>query len=368
MADDTITLVSTSDTEDQVLEALTGKPPEAKAPETPAPPAETPAETPPPADDKAAGAETAETTETAEQKADRETREASEAGGRLAKRRVSIQSEIDELTRNKYNVRRDVEAEEARLGELRRQREDLETQVAKPDTKKPDAAAKPETTTETTDRPEPKVDAADDGGNAKYATYEDYLSDHAKWTKEQAEAATKRVIAETQQADRARIERESASRVANERVALYQQHLDEFKKTHADFDAVYEDAKDAAQGIRIALGPDAFRTIDGFTVFDAEDGPALTYHLLKNPDDVKAIALKPPAQQVIHLARLEERIRQGGAKAPGPPPLAAPATKAPEPIKPVGSSPTATTVSPDEESFRDYVTRREREIKARAGR
>lgn len=368
MADDTITLVSTSDTPEQVLEALTGKPPdakapEAKAPETPPPAEDKPSETPPAEPPPAAAAE-----ETPEQKSERETREASEAGSRLNKRRQSIQQEIDDLTRNKYSVRRDVEAEEARLAELRRERERLETEVGKPP-----SAAKPEGTGEpppSDERPEPKVDAVDDKGNAKYATYEEYLSDHAKWTREQVEAAAKRVIAETQKADRERIDRETANRAANEHVAKYQTKLDEFKKTHADFDAVYEDAKDAAQGIRIALGPDAFRTIDGYTVFDADDGPALTYYLLKNPDEVKAIAMKAPPQQVIHLARLEERLRQEGAKAapPGPPPAAAPATKAPEPIKPVGSSPTATTVSPDEESYQDYKARRERELRARSGR
>jgi hypothetical protein len=371
MADDTITLVSTSDTPDQVLEALTGKAPEATPPPATPPAAETPpeekpSETPPPAEDKAPEAEP-ETAETPEQKTDREAREASEAGSRLAKRRVSIQSEIDELTRNKYNVRRDVEAEEARLSELRRERERLEGEVAKPATAKPEGKGEPPPAAD--ERPEPKVDAVDDKGTAKYATYEEYLSDHAKWTREQAEAGAKRVIAEQQKADRERIERDSASRAVNERVAKYQHNLDEFKKTHADFDAVYEDAKEAAQAIRIALGPDAFTTIDGYTVFDAEDAPGLTYYLLKNPDEVKAIAMKAPPHQVIHLARLEERLRQEGAKAPGPSSHAAPVkTKAPEPIKPVGSSPTASTVSPDEESYQDFKARRERELRARAGR
>lgn len=358
MPDDTITLVSTTDTAEQVQEALTSKPAEKPADKS----AETPADEKPAdaaADDKPADAPPAN--ETPEQ---RDTREASEAGGRLAKRKKSIQDEIDDLTRNKHSVRRDVEAEEARLYDLRRQREGLEAAQPKP----PEPPAQAKTTTETTEgRAEPKLDAVDAEGNAKYATYEDYLSDHAVWTKEEAILAARKTLEDERNADRERIERESASRAVTERVAAYHANLETFKKTHADFDAVFEDAKDAVRDTLIALGPQALKVLDGYTVFDAEDGPALTYYLLKRPDELKAIALKAPQQQIVHLARLEERIRQGGAKKSGPSPSAASETKAPEPIKPVGSGPTATTVSSDEESFADYRARRERELRSKRG-
>lgn len=351
MPDDTITLVSTTDTAEQVEAALTNKPVETPVVEKPAtPPAEAAA---PPAE------------ETAEQKEERETREASEAGSRLAKRKKSIQDEIDELTRNKHNVRRDVEAEEARLYELRRQRQELEGAPPAPPKPDPKAATEPPSADE--EPPEPKLDAVDAEGNAKYATYEDYLSDHAKWTKAQAELAARRVLEADKQAERERIERDSTSRVVNERLAQYNADLEKFKTTHADFDAVFADAKDAVQDVLVAMGPNALRVIDGYTVFDAEDGPALTYYLLKRPDELKAIALKPPPQQLVHLARLEERIRGGAPKKTGPPPAATQQTQAPEPIRPVGSGPTATSVSPDDESYQDYRARRERELRARRG-
>jgi len=362
MADDTITLVSTSDTPEQVLEALTGRPSDAKKPTEPAaetPPAEPPKEPTEPAKEPAKeppAEPAAAAEETAEQKTERETREASEAGSRLNKRKQSIQAEIDELTGRKYNVRRDVEAEEARLGELKRQREELETKQPKP----PEAKA-----AEPAERPEPKVDAVGEDGTAKYATYEEFLSDHTKWGLEQSEAIIKRALAAKEQADRERIERETVSRAANEHLARYQSQLEEFKKTHADFDAAYDDAKDSAQALRIAMGPDVFHTIDGYTVFDAEDGPGLTYYLLKHPDELKAIASKPQPQQIIHLSRLEARIRPEVVQKPGPASPAAPETKAPEPIKPVGSGPTATTVPLDEESYQDFKARRERELRAR---
>jgi len=359
MADDTITLVSTTDSAEDVQAALTNKPAEKPAGDKPAEKATAPAETP--------EAESAE--ETPEQAEERESREeASAAAGTLAKRRAKIQASIDKDIQRKTNARLDAEAEEARLQELRRQRQELEaagTPAEREKTREAPAAAK-ETDAAPAGRPEPKLDAVDDKGNAKYATYEDYLSDHAVWSKEEAILAARQLIDQERHADRARIERESTDRVVNERLAAYNDKLEAFKKTHADFDAAFEDAKEAVQDALVALGPNALKVIDGYTVFDAENGPALAYHLLKKPDELKAIASLAPPQQLVALARLEERIRPAGAKRNGPS-AAVTETKAPEPIRPVGSGPTATTVSPDDESYQDYKARRARELRARQG-
>ena len=259
MPDDTITLISTTDTPEQVQEALTNKPAEKPAEtsgETPA--AETPAAETPPADAPPAD-------ETPEQREERETKEASEAGRKLgeraAKRKKSIQEEIDELTRSKYAARRDVEAEEARLQELRHQRQQLEPPPeAKREDRRPAAQAKTEGPEGTEGRSEPKLDAVDEQGNAKYATYEDYLSDHAVWTREEAILAARTVLEQEKAADRDRIERESTTRAVNERLAHYNNNLETFKKTHADFDAAFEDAKEAVQD---ALGGDRPPRLEG---------------------------------------------------------------------------------------------------------
>jgi hypothetical protein len=371
MPDDTITLVSTSDTPEQVQAALVGRPakPAAEAATTPAAtddkPADTPAADAKPATSEAAIEPDIPADETAEQK---ETREASEAGRALSKRAQKIQAEIDTLTGKKYNARQAVEVEEARLADIRRQIQELEAKGGKPaeTPATPPPAATP-TAPAVASRPEPKIDAVDDKGNAKYATYEDYLSDHAVWTKDEAILATRALIDQEKTAERERIEHDSANRAVSERLATYNSNLDAFKKTHADFDAAFEDAKDAVQETLVALGPQALKVIDGYTVFDAEDGPALTYYLLKRPDELKAIAMKAPHQQLLHLARLEERIRPAGATRKAGPSATTTATKAPEPIRPVDSGPTATTVPLDEEPYQDYRARRERELRARRG-
>ena len=356
MADDTITLVSTTDSPEDVQAALTGKPVETK-------PEEQPAEGETPPEEKPAGETPAETEGEGETPAEKQA--ASEAGRLLAKRKNKIQEQIDAEIRRKHEARLDAEAEEARLHDLRRQRQELEAAAPKPP-----VAAAAATTTEPNaplGRPEPKLDALDDKGEAKYATYEDYLSDHAVWSREEAMLAARKVLDDDKVADRERIDRESTNRVVHERLATYNANLEEFKKAHVDFDAVFADAKDAVQETLVGLGPNALRVIDGYTVFDAEDGPALTYYLLKRPDELKAIAMKAPPQQLVHLARLEAHLRPAGAKRAGPSAVAAVETRAPAPIKPVGSGPTATTVSPDEESYQDYKARRNRELRARQG-
>jgi hypothetical protein len=352
MPDDTITLVSTTDSPEDVQAALTNKPAQKAAEETPA--AETPQEETPPVEDGAA------------EETPAERQAASEAGRVLAKRKNKIQEQIDAEIRRKHEARLDAEAEEARLHELRRQRQELEAAATPaPTAKEKDGTEKDPAAP--VGRPEPKLDALGDDGKAKYATYEDYLSDHAVWSKEEAMLAARKVIDDEKAAERERIERDSTSRVVHEHLATYNANLEEFKKTHVDFDAVFQDAKDAIQDTLVGLGPHALKVIDGYTVFDAEDGPALTYYLLKRPDELKAIAMKAPPQQLVHLARLEAQIRPAGAKRTGPPVVAPVETRAPAPIKPVGSGPTATTVSPDEESFQDYKARRNRELRARQG-
>lgn len=353
MPDDTITLVSTTDSAAEVQAALTNRPVVAdEAAESDAPEQDAPA-----------------TPETPEQEEARESREASEAGGALAKRRQKIQKDIDAEIRRKNDLRRDAEAEEARLYELRRQRQSLEAAQALPPPPEAAALLAPAAPAEPgapLGRPEPKLDAVDAAGDAKYGTYEDYLTDHAAWAKEEAILATRQVFAEKEQADRERIERESTSRVVNDRLATFNTALETFKKTHADFDATFAEAKEHVQETLVAIGPQALKTIDGFTVFDSENGPALMYHLLKRPEELKAIALKAPAQQLVHLARLDERLNPAGAKRKTGP-SAGVDTKAPEPIRPVGSGPTATSVPLDEESYQDYKLRRSRELRGRTG-
>ena len=369
MPDPTITLVSTTDPAEDVQAAMTGAP---KAAATP--PA---ADTPPPAVDPKA-AEPTPPVETEAQKSARE------------KRQERIQADIDELTRKKHEARRDADAEEARLKALR---DELTALAAKGITTPPaaeppaPAAAKPTepAVTVTPDRPEPQVTDTNADGSAKYANYEQYLSDHGAWTreltkKEAAAIAAAQVEAYKRERDqkdaeeRDRIARDAATRAATEAFAKHNAAIEEFRKTHADFDAVMGDVADVVTDMKSEYaratgqpGERLFEVIDKFTVEDASNSAALVYHLAQNPDEMRRIVRLPVPQQLIALGRLDSRLEGAAPPQPGPSAKVPPTTKAPEPIKPVGGGPTAPPVPPDEEDYQAYKARRQREERQRAG-
>lgn len=391
MADDTITLVSSTDSEADVLAALGAAPPaepEKKpaaapppAPAAAAPPATPPAAEPPPvpADAKPPEPEAKPpASETPEQKADRERKSGFE------KRKAQLDHEINALTANKYNLRRDVEAEEARLADLRRQREQIETQIAE-GKKTPPAAPAPAPAPPPAPalRAEPQLGDRDEHGNPRYETYEAYLSDHAKWVDEKVVAATEAIKRETEarvqaaidadrktreeheKAERERIDRESALRAQQEAVDRHNAKVEDFKKTHADFDAVVDASMDVVGQLRRERGERVLDIIDGFAVHDAEHGAEVIYHLASHPDELRQIAALPVRQQLVALSKLDQRLGDASKPVSGPPPRVTPVTAAPEPIVPVSSSPTPSTVSPDDEDYQTYKARRAREEAAR---
>jgi len=144
--------------------------------------------------------------------------------------------------------------------------------------------------------PSPKLDDADANGDPVYATYEAWMAAHAAHT--------------VYEADRRVLARESS----RARIATHTAKIKDFAKAHApDFDAVIKGAQDAARGIVTELGPSAFTIIDRYTTVDADNGPAIIYHLAKNKDEMEEIAKLPVPQQLIALARLDARL--GGAPA-----------------------------------------------------
>lgn len=387
---DTLTLVSTTDSADEVSAALIGSakpatPPAEPPAEPPAPPADgkpaadaaatPPASETPPAADGQPPADGKPVAETPEQKSARE------------KRMERIQGDIDSLTRRKHDLRRDVEAEEARLTTLKNE---LTALAAKgiPAGDKPAEPTKPaaaEPVKIEPDRPQPLLADTKPDGTPKYANYEEWVADLAAWNREiarkeadaVAEARLKAYREEREKRDaedRERIERDSANRAATESLAQHHARIEEFKKAHADFDAALGDVADLVVEMKGDYtrdsggrpGEELFAVLDKFTLEDSENSAALVYHLAKNPDEMRRIVKLPVAKQIIALSRLDSRLA-GAAPPSGPPAKAPTSTKAPEPIKPVGGGPTAPTVPPDEESYEAYKARRNREERLRAG-
>lgn len=404
---DEITITSTTDSAEEIQATLTGKtvaeikaaaaaaapPPAAPEtppakPETPPAAADKPADATPPA--KPAEAKTDEpaeepppANETPEQKAERERLTAAQ------KRHKQLQEQINESVRKKHASRQEAEAEEARLADLRRKRTELEAEVAALEAKKPSAtpAAGAPATADLEVKiqaaiaakhaqapPKPELGDVDAQGKPKYENYEQWTDAVAAWRADRAsEAAEVRTelrvldrIEKQQTADRERIDRESATREHGEHLARFATKSEEFRKTHADFDAVVEQARDVVQDLVREVGPHVMDTIERYTTRDADHGPALVYHLSTHTDELERIAKLPPAYQLIELAKLDARME---AAAPPPParPPAAPVTQAPPPITPVSGSPTAPGVPPDDEDFQTYKARRNAEERRARG-
>lgn len=379
--DDTITLVSTSDSPEEVAAALTGTPPAAKPaekavekpaakPADPAAPVEKPVEAAKPVETKAdEKVDEIPANETPEQKADREA-SATRVSSRQ-KRLDRIQSDIDAAYAKKKAAEREADAETDRLADIRRKREQAEAEIAA----KPKEPETPATAKHIDLADEPKLDAKKADGADAYATYEDWQSDHAKWTirksQEAAQTAAEHVAAQTKaeltKADRERIDRDRATRATDDALATHSDKIEEFRKTHADFDAVCKDAGAIVDDIKAEMGDHVFNVIDHFTLHDSLNSAALMYYLAQHEDEVRVIAAKPVPQQIIALARIDSSL--GTASKPsGPAPVATPVkTKAPEPIQPVSSTPTVSTVSAEDEDYQVYKNRRNREDRIRAG-
>lgn len=403
MGQDDISLVSTTDSPEDVQAALTGKP--AAPPAEPAKPAEpaaapaaaaaspaAPAESAPVADaTPAADAKPAAPAapETAEQ---RDARLETERKATVGRRVNRIQSQIDELTKQKHDVRRDVEGAQARkdalaleIAELERKKTALGGAAPDPATPAPGTpAATPVVDVAKDPRvvsarqvlaalgAEPKLDDTNADGSAKFSDYEAFVSAVGKYNRAYATAEAKVAQAEESaalrfeqsQADRARVEREQANREQQETLALYSDKIEEFKQRAPDFDTVIEGAREFIEELGEERGPQVLQIVDGFTTVDAENGPAIQYHLAQHPEELRQIVALPARQQLAALARLDARL--GAALSTPAQRPATPVTRAPEPIKPVGGAPTASTVSPEDDDYRAYAARRNREERERA--
>lgn len=321
-----------------------------------------------------AGAEGADTDADDAARASAAGKELADRKGRAERRRQSIQAEIDDLTTRKHSVRRDVEAEEARLAAVRGELATLETK------QKPTAES-------TQPTPKPTVD--------KFQTYEEFVEALSDWKADQKAAAAaakvKKEIDDRLDQERKRGETDAQLR---QQQAVYAQHgarLDAARKAHADFDQVIAAAADvrlppalmndiprspAGPEIMYYFGknPDVVEQITELpitmpmheAIMESPIAPKLFAHLAAHPEECAQISTLPPRQALVAMGKLESRLDV--ASSSGPTPAAAPVTKAPAPPKPVGGGATATTVSLErlaaEGRTAEWMERRNAEVAA----
>lgn len=218
---------------------------------------------------------------------------------------------IDELTRNW----REAERREAQLLELLKQRDQPRQEAPKHVDEKPKTLA----------------DFEYDEGK-----FQSYIFEQAE--KRSVEAAKR----ELQQAQ----ERETAER----RKSSFTARQSEFAKTVEDYDEV----------VRNPRLPITQAMAD--VIQESDDGPALAYHLGKNPDIAEKIAMLPPIAAARELGKIEARLAYERERAKEKPVV----SKAPPPPPKVDASQPAIEKDPDEMSTDEWLKWRQKQLRKKA--
>lgn len=114
--------------------------------------------------------------------------------------------------------------------------------------------------------------------------------------------------------------------------------LDAYRDREASFEADHPDYQDLVYSDDVKITP-----VMSQAILEAEDGPAIAYHLGQNPEMAERIAGLTPAQQAIELGRLSVKLAT-------PPPK-----PKPEPIRPLNTRNSAGPKSPTEMTMDEYA-------------
>ena len=160
----------------------------------------------------------------------------------------------------------------------------------------------------------------------QFADPDDYVEALAEWKAEEAVS---------------RVQQQQASQAAdNARQATWAAREAEAKATIADYDAV----------VPTSTVPVKPHVVDA--LMDSEAGPALVYHLAKNPAVAERLNGMSPMRAAIELGRLETTLTAPAVKAP---------SNAPPPITPLNAQPSGRIVDLSKASMEDYIAERRRQ-------
>lgn len=181
----------------------------------------------------------------------------------------------------------------------------------------------------------------------QFSDYDQYVEALSEWKTEQK--------LEQRERELARQAREwHAQEQQRQLMSGWQQRIGEFRSTAGDFDDVLAAVE------HIEIPPEIQRAL-----IEYDNGPQLAYALAKEPKELQRIArIESPRAALRELGKFEARL---SAQAETPK-RAAPVSRAPEPIKPVGQGAVTSTKDPGEMSYQEYKAHREREIAARKRR
>lgn len=184
-------------------------------------------------------------------------------------------------------------------------------------------------------------------------TLADFEYDEGKYQSYLFSEAQKHAVEAAKRELRAEQDRSAAER----RVSTFRQRVTEFAKTVEDYESV---VNDPSLPITAAMAE---------VIQDSDDGPALAYHLGKNPEVAARIAQLPPHAAARELGRLEARLEAERERAKEKPVV----SKAPPPAPKIdGADPGAVKVRSDSAesdtlSDAEWMRLREKELKRKRG-
>lgn len=177
-------------------------------------------------------------------------------------------------------------------------------------------------------------DASDEPKPEDFKTVGEYAKAYTKWEVAQS----------------LKVEREQAAKSRQQQAVQHAQdefgkRVAEFAKTIPDYDEIVSQADvDVPQHIAIHI-------------VESDVGPALGYHLAKNPDELTRLKSLSPTRAIAELGKLEMKLE----KKPQPPAAAPQVSKAPAPIQPLEGKTTPVPKDPSQMSFQELRAYRQQQ-------
>jgi hypothetical protein len=177
--------------------------------------------------------------------------------------------------------------------------------------------------------------------DAYHASMEDYLEKRDLWNQEQRE----------------KTEREKREKAESEKLALSWQ-----VKEHTAA-SKYEDFEDVTRNPRLPITNHMFQAMQ-----ETELGAEILYWLGTHPGEAGRIAQLSPTSQIRELGKIEDKLGTPATQADSATPITPETRKppassrAPEPVSPVASRAKTAEKSPDEETFQEFLQRRNRQL------
>jgi len=170
----------------------------------------------------------------------------------------------------------------------------------------------------------------------KMPTLEEFDYDQTQYTQAMAEynAAANRSAVQDALTDQQRFQADQAKKEAQQAmVQAFTERTGAFRDEHADFDTVVQDPN-FKQGAAMTQA-----------ILIADNGPAIAYHLAKNPGLTNDINQMNPVAAAMELGRISGRL---ATEAP------VKTTKTPTPVTPISTASKGSEKSPDEMSADEY--------------